>query len=179
MTMPIVFPSGSLSPCTQPFPSKHAIFGVFIEILITTKPKQSMSFSMMQTANHKCMQGPGAGYRLHTKQALGFPSPHARAPLLTLASVNKMSILYGFSRLEDPNLVYTFSKSAEERYPWANLFLVVDICPAERFALQTLQTLLQLGRHVGALCIYVDLFGCTLIGHLLSLRPKNLWPGQP
>ena len=129
--------------------------------------------------HHKCMQGPGAGYRLHTKQALGFPSPHARAPLLTLASVNKMSILYGFSRLEDPNLVYTFSKSAEERYPWANLFLVVDICPAERFALQTLQTLLQLGRHVGALCIYVDLSGCTLIGHLLSLRPKNLWPGQP
>ena len=50
MTMPSVFPSGSLSPCTQPFPSKHAIFGVFIEILITTKPKQSMSFSMMQTA---------------------------------------------------------------------------------------------------------------------------------
>ena len=80
------------------------------------------------------MQGPGAGYWLHTKQALGFPSPHARAPLLTLASVNKMSILYGFSRLEDLNLVYTFSKSAEERYPWANLFLVVDICPAERFA---------------------------------------------
>ena len=73
--------------------------------------------------------------------------------MLTLASVNKMSILYGFSRLEDLNLVYTFSNSAEERYPWANLLLVVDICPAERFALQTLQTLLQLGRHMGALCI--------------------------